>query len=204
MKDITFKSCSFSREELKGIASLHHRWISSGFLASLGVDFLVRLYASITECPEGILMAAEDSSGKVIGFISGTTSIRSVYKHLVKRHFLFLTLLVFRSVFSVKTMKRICESKKYSAQKHSNEQTPLAELLSIVVDERFRGAGVSQGLMKQLRQMFSEKGVRQFKIVVGSQLFQAQKFYAKEGAVKIEEIELHQGERSLVYQCSCD
>ncbi len=200
MENVSYKKSQFSDGELQEIAGLHQRWIPSGFLTSLGSEFLARMYASIAESPAGVLIAAKDPDNKVVGFISGTTSIRSIYQHLVSHHFVFLVLLVLKFVFSVKTLIRILEDKQYSTQDHPGAENISAELLSIVVDERLRGEGIAPGLFKELSGAFREKGVEKFKIIVGSQLIQAQKFYLKTGAVKVAEIELHHGQRSFVYQ----
>lgn len=201
MNDFSYKTQLFSGGELNEIAKLHERCIPAGFLPTLGVGFLARLYASIATSPEGVLIAAVDSKGNVVGFVSGSTSIRPIYKRLVGKNLAFLTALFIRHIFSVKTVKRILESRRYVARKHSEVQSIPAELFSIVVDEKFRGAGVAQRLFAELRLAFRDKGMDQFRITVGSQLTQAQRFYVKAGALKTNEVELHQGERSFVYEC---
>lgn len=202
MKGIIYKTGAFTSEELKVIARLHERWIPSGFLSLLGVGFLTRLYASIAGDSQGILIAAKDSNGKIVGFVSGTISLRSIYHRLVRRHFAFLSFLSLKCIFLPKILKRIRENMKYSAQGVAGGKGASAELLSIVVDGSVRGTGIAQGLFKELKDAFRQKGVDRFKILVGSQLVAAQKFYVKAGAVEVEEIELHQGERSFVYECA--
>jgi GNAT superfamily N-acetyltransferase len=200
MTYIAYKHTSFTLENLNAIARLHQQGIPSGFLSSLGIEFLMRLYASIAASREGILIAAVDTDNQVIGFVSGTTEIRPVYKHLLRHNFIFLVLLFLKFIFSFATIKRILESKKYSASRHVLVDSVSAELLSIVVDARFHGKGIASGLFNALVQGFHEKNVNGFKIIVGSKLVQAQRFYLKIGAVKIAEIEVHQGERSFLYE----
>jgi hypothetical protein len=45
---------------------------------------------------------------------------------------------------------------------------------------------------------FKERGIEEFKVVVGSTLNSAVRFYEKMGAAKIAEIEVHEGCRSWV------
>lgn len=199
--DIIFKRDLFADEQLKEIAILHQQGIPSGFLSTLGNRFLASLYDSIVRSPGGVLIAAIDSNNKVVGFVSGTTSIRSVYLYLAGHHLSSLIRLIFKHAFSVKTLRRIIETKRYSTQEPSKGKDTSAELLSIVVDARLQGMGIAQDLFAKFKAEFRQKRVDRFKITVGSQLVQAQKFYVKAGAIKISEIELHQDEPSFVYEC---
>lgn len=202
MENVFYQTGIFPDKELNEVARLHERWISAGFLSSLGIGFLTRLYASIAGDPQGILIAAKDSNGKIVGFVSGTISLRSIYHRLVRRHFAFLAFLSLKCIFSPKILKRILENRKYSAQDVAGGKGASAELLSIVVDESVRGTGIAKGLFKELKDAFRQKKVECFKILVGAQLVSAQKFYVKAGAVKVEEVELHRGERSFMYECA--
>lgn len=76
---------------------------------------------------------------------------------------------------------------------------PEAELLSIVVDEAYRGKGISPRLFNKLIEEFKKVGIEKFKVVVGSNLLPACRFYEKMGGVFHSEIEVHKGERSRVY-----
>ncbi len=60
--------------ECKDIARLHAEYIKTGFLSSLGKDFLGLLYESVVSSNHAFCIVAKDGD-KVIGFISGTTDI---------------------------------------------------------------------------------------------------------------------------------
>ena len=62
-----------------------------------------------------------------------------------------------------------------------------------------RGKGIAQKLYTRLVEDFRDKGIERFRIVVGSELAPAHKFYAKMGAEVASEMELHSGETSKVY-----
>ena len=81
-------------------------------------------------------------------------------------------------------------------EKYTN---PSAELLSIVVDEKYRGQGIAQALFEQLAVKFHKRGFSKFKIIVGEVLISAQHFYEKMGAQKRRKIEIHKGEVSWEY-----
>jgi ribosomal protein S18 acetylase RimI-like enzyme len=74
-----------------------------------------------------------------------------------------------------------------------------AELLSIAVDPPFRGRGHAERLYTELSAYFAERGLAEFKIVVGAALAPAHRFYRRMGAVPVAEIEVHKGAASTVY-----
>ena len=76
---------------------------------------------------------------------------------------------------------------------------PKAELLSIVVNETYRGKGISQKLFARLVEEFKKRGSEQFKVTVGSNVKPACRFYEKMGGILHAEIEVHKGEKSRVY-----
>ena len=65
------------------VAELHATGINQGFLSSLGVDFLALLYEAIDSSDDAILLV-EYGRGRVVGFVSGATSLRPIYKALLK------------------------------------------------------------------------------------------------------------------------
>ena len=75
-----------------------------------------------------------------------------------------------------------------------------AELLSIAVDPAHRGAGLAQDLYRQLTEHFRRRQVDAFRIVVGEQLSAAHRFYIKLGARPVGTVQIHAGERSVVYE----
>ena len=93
--------------------------------------------------------------------------------------------------------KKIFETLLYPVKKDSD--LPKAELLSIVVDETYRGKGISQRLFNKLTEEFKKDGIEKFKVVVGSNLLPACRFYEKMGGILHLEIEVHKGEKSRVY-----
>jgi ribosomal protein S18 acetylase RimI-like enzyme len=76
---------------------------------------------------------------------------------------------------------------------------PSAELLSISVDQDYRGKHHAESLYRQLIDFFRSKNVGRFKIVAGESLAAAHRFYRKMGAQSAGRTEVHKGESSLVY-----
>lgn len=176
-------------------AELHKHYIPSGFLSSLGSRFLTRLYSFIATDESATLIVAVEE-GTVVGFISGTTDLGQLYMRFMLKNVLWGVLLIPR-IIGYGTLKKLVETLKYPVKKR-NSQLPPAELLSIVVCEEFRGKGISHQLYKQQLLYFKERGIRDFKVVVGMTLSAAVRFYEKMGALKTAETEVHKGYGSWV------
>ncbi len=187
------------KDVLSKIANLHKENIKTGFLSSLGDDFLICVYKSISIAENSILITYIKNN-EVVGFISGTLDITEIKKNLKKKCFPIFMKLAIKLVLNPIKLKKLFETYKYSSEDKKSYPFNLnAELLSIVVSPNHRGKGIAPILYKELIKSFKEKNIKEFKIVVGAQLKEAQKFYEKMGAEKVAEFELHKGEKSFIY-----
>jgi len=194
--NILVRNANFS--DCRGVAKIHKECLAKSFLATLGEKFLILLYKTLVEYKKGILLVAEDD-GKIIGFVSATTNTSGFYRYFLKKNFIKASFLLLPKAISLNTLKKIFETLKYSKKNEINILLPKAELLSIAVKEDYQRKGVAQHLFKALVNEFHKKGIKEFRIVVGSKLFKAKKFYQKMGCVKLGEFELHKGEKSEIY-----
>ena len=199
MSDIVFKISAFTSSEIDRVASLHRSGIMKGFLPSLGDKFLRLLYQAISRSDKGILILAI-KNGQVIGFVSGAISLRPIYSLLLKENLFELIFILFPKFFYRHNLNKIVDLLLYSSRfcKEKADRSA-AELLSIIVDEKYRGQGIAQGLFEQLMFEFQKRKVAEFKIIVGESLTSAQRFYEKMGARKCRKIEVHKGEVSWEY-----
>jgi ribosomal protein S18 acetylase RimI-like enzyme len=186
------------------VAQLHLDGLSGGFLAKLGPGFLALMYEAIDRAPGSVLLV-EVSGDRVVGFVSGGRGMGPIYRQMLHRPFALarslLTLLLRPS-----HILQILEILRYGRNKDANAGLPESELLSIVVALDMRGRGVAERLYRRLVGHFEAEGVRAFRITVGGELARAHAFYNKMGARPVAEIEVHAGERSVVYahDISCD
>ncbi|WP_297888154.1 GNAT family N-acetyltransferase [Sulfurihydrogenibium sp.] len=185
-------------EDIKNVAQLHKLYISSGFISSLGNKFLVTLYDYISKSDNSFCIVAKYNEN-IIGFISGTQSISELYKGFFKEKFLEASFTLFPQIFKPKNFFKLIETILYPKKKSIIPSVPDAELLSIVVDKNFQGKGISSLLFNTLVEEFKKRKIYSFKIVVGSNLTKAIRFYEKMGCKKIAEIEIHKGEKSYIY-----
>jgi ribosomal protein S18 acetylase RimI-like enzyme len=181
------------------IAELHIAGIHRGFLSTLGPEFLALMYRAIDEGPDSVLLVARDGP-RIVGFIAGATSMRQIYKRMLRRTWR-LAWSLRRVLLSPKRMLKILEILRYSggAGPHPSLHLPHAELLSIAVAEEARGSGCAQRLYEDLKAAFMQRGLSGFRIVVGCELTPAHRFYRKMGAVPVGEFMLHKGQSSLIY-----
>jgi ribosomal protein S18 acetylase RimI-like enzyme len=134
---------------------------------------------------------------EIIGFVCGTVSVGGFYREFLGKNFLKAGILLFPKLFNPIFARKIVETLCYPAK--GGNVLPEAELLSIAVDETYRGKGMSQRLFSELVEEFKRRNVQQFKVVVGEKLIAACKFYEKMGGILHPEIEVHKGEKSKIY-----
>jgi ribosomal protein S18 acetylase RimI-like enzyme len=192
------KHTNITDNEIFQIASLHRNNIGQGFLSTLGGQFLSYLYKAVRGCQSGILIIAIDNNS-VIGFVAGTTDLKSIYKLLIKKYKFQVLIKIIPHILSIENIKKLSDTILYSNQSDTKSNLPKSELLSIAIDQNFRGKTAASLLFSQLNDEFKKRQVKQFKIVVGSDLKRARSFYKKMGAVELSQIEIHSGSQSSVY-----
>lgn len=179
------------------VAELHVANLDQGFLSTLGVGFVSLMYEAIAASPDSVLLV-EERDGEVVGFVSAGAGLGSVYRRMLRRP-LALTRRLLPIVFSVRKLLRVIEILRYGRQRAGASALPAAELLSIAVDPAYRGSGVAERLYARLVAEFARRGVDAFAITVGAALAPAHRFYRRMGAEPVGEVEVHRGEKSIVY-----
>lgn len=176
---------------------MHARNLDQGFLSTMGVDFLALMYQAIDESPGSVLLV-EQHGEEVVGFVSGGIGMAAIYRRML-RHPARLARAMAPCILQPRRLLRVLEILRYSGGGTLPGSLPAAELLSIAVSPAWRGRQVAEHLYLRLVEHFDEKGILEFKIIVGESLLPAQRFYRRMGAVLAAEAEVHGGERSLVY-----
>lgn len=186
-----------SRDVYQQVAQLHANCINQGFLSSLGIPFLTLLYEAIDANKASVLLIAQQDD-RVVGFVAGAESMKSIYKSLLHR-FPRLLLTLLPSMLSPKKMWKILEIMLVNKKSISIPNLPQAELLSIAVSPELRNHGYAQILYQQLVDTFNQRRIDSFKIVVGESLEAAHRFYKKMGAKAVGRIEVHKRQVSVLY-----
>jgi len=184
-------------KDARELAEIHVKFLPESFLCTLGEKFLALLYKAMIGSENGIVIIVEDDE-RVAGFISGTTDMRKLNAFFRRKNFFKAFFLLFPRMFRPSVCRKIIEDVFYSIRKPA-ASLPDAELLSIAVKKDYRGKGVGAKLFAALVCEMREKKINNFKILVGENLKDAQKFYERMGCEAAGKEELHKGEVSKVY-----
>ncbi len=183
------------KEEARQIAEIHKQEIKKGFLSSLNIFFLTTLYSAIIKSTSSFCVVAEEG-GRVIGFIAGSKNLKEFYRYFLKRYFIQAIFILLPQVFNLQKLRKIFEALFYPQKE---KDLPEAELLTIAVKKDYQGQGIAgQMLFKFIVEMKNRK-VKIFKVLVGSELEPAVKFYKKNGFEFVKDINVHKNQVSHVY-----
>ena len=188
----------WGKSDYKQVAQIHSTCIDLGFLSSLGPRFLALLYESI-DADEKSILILEKKQDKVIGFVAGGRSMKSIYRKMLSRlPRVFITLLP--PMLNPKKLWKIIELLCFGKKRKPNSSCPEAELFSIAVIDSSRGNGLAQKLYYALAQRFFVEGEHAFCMIVGETLRPAHRFYKKMGAVPFAQVSVHKGQSSTLYR----
>lgn len=180
------------------IAKLHSEYINKGFLTSLGLEFLEILYRSIATSKNAFCLVYEHE-GRIVGFVSASTDIRKFYKEFIGRNFFVSIFALLPRLVNIRNVRKVLETLTYPS-KGDTIGLPEAEILSIVVEKKHQGGGISEALFNEMKNEFRKRNIRKFRVVVGANLIRARKFYEKTGGKLKGEVYVHEGEKSYVYE----
>jgi ribosomal protein S18 acetylase RimI-like enzyme len=178
------------------VAALHIQCISTGFISSMGIDFVTSLYDAIVKSKSSLGVVAVRNE-KVIGFVAFTTNLNKLYKSIIRRKGLKFALLLAGNMLSLRRIKKIFETLSYPARiKKMN--LPSAELLSIAVAPEERRKGLAGQLIEKGLRLYRKTGVDKVKVLIGADNKAGNKLYLKSGFELIGQIVNH-GVLSNIY-----
>jgi len=188
-------------EHARQVAELHISGIATGFISSLGTDFVRVLYETIAESRFGFGLVAE-IKGRVVGSVVFTPDINKLYKSVIFKRGLYFTFLLAPKMLSISRIKKIFETIFYPGRVN-NLDVPGAELLSIVVAPKERGKGLSCMLTRKGLEECHQRGIERVKVLVGADNKPANALYLKCGFQLVGQMENH-GIVSNVYVARTD
>ncbi len=178
-----------SSEDASAVAALHISGIKTGFISSLGTEFVTALYEAIAECESGFGYVAK-KDGHVLGYSCFTTDLSSLYKTVILSNGFKLVFRLARKMFSLKTIKKIFETLFYPSR-ISKLNLPSAEFLSMVIAEKGRGQGLASKLMQMGFDECSRRGFEKIKIFAAVDIKPINKMYKKYGFELVEQMDNH-------------
>jgi len=180
--------------DAKTIASLQKETISGGFLSSLDSQTLTKIFFSILSAKENFGYMAMDNNVPV-GFILMTEDSDHLYSNFIKKNVFLGFRIALKKILQPKNIIKIIEHLFYPKKK---KKFPKAEWLSIGVQKSYRRSGLASHLLSLAIKKTRSKGIKEFVAIVGSKL-PSNKFMVTVGGKKIDQIEVHNGEKSNVY-----
>jgi ribosomal protein S18 acetylase RimI-like enzyme len=180
----------------KFCASLHIHGIPTGFISSLGQEFVAALYEAIAEDKNSFgFVAVEDD--KVLGFVAFSINLSRLYKYVaLKKGFKFAFVLA-KSVLSLQVIKKVWDNLFYPSKMRKMD-LPDAELLSIVIAPEGRGRGIAKQLVDEGFGECQKRKIEKVKVLVAADNEAANKLYKKCGFQFHSEINSH-GVKSNIY-----
>lgn len=176
-------------EHAQDIAALHIQGITTGFISSLGIDFVTALYEAIAESNSSFGFVAKENDS-VLGFVAFTTNINKLYKSTIMRKGWRFVLLLAGKMFSLKRIKKTLETLFYP-RRIKKMNLPDAELLSIVIAPEERGKGLATQLTQKGFAECARRGVEKVKVLVGADNKPANNLYLKCGFELVGQIDSH-------------
>lgn len=189
----------FIKLELKHagqIAKLHVSGISTGFISSLGIDFVTSLYEAIAQSNDSFGFVAEENQ-KILGFVAFTPNLTRLYKSVILKKGLRFVFLLAGKLFTFGTIKKVFETLFYPSRIKKMD-LPCAELLSIVVAPEGRGKGLATQLVEKGLQECPKRRIDKVNVLVGADNEPANKLYLKCGFKLAGQIDNH-GVLSNIY-----
>ena len=185
--------------DVTAMARLHGESMPTAFLPTLGEGFLRQLYRAMVADVDAVALVAEDRS-RVVGFAAGVTSVGAFYRRFALRRGIAAALVAAPHLVRRSARRRLIETWRYPS---SADLLPAAELLSIAVDRSHRSAGVGSHLADAATRGLAEKGIREFKVVVGAGNVEANRLYERLGFRPAGTTAVHRGVSSNVWVQSC-
>ncbi len=175
------------------LARLHVDAIDSGFLATLGPGFMERLYSSMLQRPDAVVLVADAGRGPV-GFVAGVGDVAALYRHFVRHQGVGAGLAAAPKLIRPAILRRAWETLRYDAD-HSGVT---AELLAMAVAPEARRRGIAELLGRAFLAAMEQQNTVPVRVVVGAGNDAAVGAYRKMGFGEVGTIEVHAGERSEV------
>ena len=163
------------QEHAEAVAELHIAGIPSGFISSLGLDFVTALYEAIAASGGSFGFVAL-LDGRVVGYNSVTSNVKRLYLTVLRCAGLKFLYLLTRQLVSLYSLKKILETLLYP-QRIRNLRLPDAEFLAGAVVPEARPYGVANRLFELALEECRKRGITEVKATVAESLKPINRIY---------------------------
>jgi ribosomal protein S18 acetylase RimI-like enzyme len=178
--------------DAEALAGLHAARITEGFLPTLGVPFLTRLYRRIALSSDASAFVVADG-GQILAFAAGTARVRGLYKEF---HIHDGAIAGLRAAPRVlRSWRRVLETLRYP---ETTAELPTAEVLAVVTADHAVGRGLGARVVDAVTADFVRRGIAAAKVTVGADNGPALAMYRRCGFVSAAKIHVHDTHASEV------
>lgn len=183
-------------DDLPAAAALHRRAFRDYFLGHMGQRFLELFYAQFVGAPGHYGFVAL-AGGRVVGTVIGSVELSRLYHDLYRRHFGSLAAIVAVRVVRDGYVRRHLRARLAHVTKAVKSRLgrgvgavpdqlawPSSQLLSIGVDEEFRGMGIGEALTERFCRALADDGMDAVGLSVRSDNAAAIAFYLRTGWIR--------------------
>lgn len=181
------------RQDRHALSKLHRDEIPWGLLSRLGPEFVDTFYEALLGSEVGFAFVAEQD-GRPVGFASGVTNWRRLYRDFLFRHGR-MALWGFWSSLRKARWRTLLETSRYATR----QDLPTAELVAIAVIPEMRGTGVAAALVIQVLREFEARGVRAVRVTTSAENDRAGHLYERTGFRLLTRREVHPGQVARIY-----
>ena len=178
--------------DLPRVAQLHHDRIDQGFLSSLGIPFLLRLYRRVLRSSAGFVLV-EESNDLVVGFVAGVENLGALYRSFVIHDGVAAGIRAAPRL--VRALPRVIETLRYPT---TAVDLPSAEILAVSVADDHGGRGIGRRLVLGATAEFTLRRVGNVKVVTTADNAAALAMYRAAGFVSSAQVTVHTGRDSEV------
>jgi ribosomal protein S18 acetylase RimI-like enzyme len=197
-----FEMRTITTRDVKGVAAVHGRVFSEYFLTHMGQRFLECLYREFTERPGyGVVALHKDN---VIGFVTGMSNTGAFYSRFYRRNFITLASVVTERfvrdrIARREILKRVLHvrnallsllhlgARQVTGGINISGSPTLGYILSIGIDDKFKGSGLAKRLVQQYCEELRRDGFDSVLLSVLPNNRRAIRFFEKTGWVRYQE-----------------
>ena len=180
-------------DDLTRVAALHAERIAEGFLSSLGVPFLRRLYRRVLAGPDSFVLVATGADATVVGFVAGGGDLGALYRRFLLRDGVVAATRAAPRL--VRALPRVLETLRYPT---ATAELPAAEILAVAVDRGASGRGTGRALVDAACVEFRARGIHAARVVTTADNDRALAMYRACGFGPAARLEVHAGRDSEV------
>lgn len=165
-----------SNKDIPQVVKIHMDELH-GFLSQLGEDFLYKFYQVSLSIPE-MFTVVEKENEQILGFVSGASSTKGLYKKIISRDFLSFVSIFLR--YFVTHPESIVKSLRTLTYPGFKDDGP--ELITIAVSRDRQRKGMGRKLFSEAVKEFKKRGFKKFRVSTYDKL-SANDFYKKTGCI---------------------